>query len=120
MTNTRVVNIRRSAFDVYIGRVGKGYDGYFGNPHVVGQRCTRCGEVHDTGSSTLPCFADYFRARIGQDAEFRMRVLGLAGKRLGCFCAPNCCHGDVIAAFLNRSREDIDADIEQLTRASAG
>ena len=25
----------------------------------------------------------------------------LAGKRLGCFCKPQSCHGDVLADFLN-------------------
>ncbi len=30
--HTRVVNIRKKAYDVYIGRAGKGQDGYFGNP----------------------------------------------------------------------------------------
>ena len=30
--HTRVVNIRKEAYDVYIGRAGKGQDGYFGNP----------------------------------------------------------------------------------------
>lgn len=27
-----VVNIYKDKFDVYIGRKGKGHDGYFGNP----------------------------------------------------------------------------------------
>jgi len=28
-------------------------------------------------------------------------VLKLAGKRLGCFCKPQACHGDVLADYLN-------------------
>ena len=28
-------------------------------------------------------------------------VYKLAGKRLGCFCKPQACHGDVLADFLN-------------------
>jgi hypothetical protein len=47
---------------------GRGEDGYFGNPF-----------------------------RMGQDSEFKHRVLALKGKRLGCFCKPKACHGDVIA-----------------------
>lgn len=113
---TRVVNLRRAPYDVYIGRAGKGLDGYFGNPHVVGQCCTRCKTTHSTGASTLPCFTLYFQRRIGTDAEFRARVLALRGKVLGCFCHPNPCHGNVIAAFLNRSLEDIEIDIEWLTQ----
>jgi hypothetical protein len=113
---TRVVNLRRDPYDVYIGRAGKGHDGYFGNPHAVGQACTRCRTTHGTGASTLPCFTLYFQHRLGTDAEFRARVLALRGKVLGCFCHPNPCHGNVIAAFLNRSREKIEVDIEWLTQ----
>jgi hypothetical protein len=29
------------------------------------------------------------------------RVHELAGKRLGCFCKPALCHGDVLADYLN-------------------
>ena len=115
---TRVVSLRREAYDVYIGRAGKGLDGYFGNPYMVGRHCSRCGEVHETGASTLPCFDAYFLGRLGSDAEYRRRVLELTGKTLGCFCAPNPCHGNVIAAFLNRPRQAIDAQLDRLVRIS--
>jgi len=114
---TRVVNLRRDAYDVYIGRAGRGLNGYFGNPYPVGERCSRCSLRHDTPVSTLPCFTAYFHERIGADAEFRARVLALDGLALGCFCAPNRCHGDVYATFLNRPRELIDAHIAQLIAA---
>lgn len=111
---TTVVNIRHAPYDVYIGRAGRGHGGYFGNPYVVGQCCTRCKTPHDTGASTLPCFTLYFQRRLGTDAEFRARVLALSGKVLGCFCHPNPCHGDVVAAFLNRPRAVIDAHLDRL------
>lgn len=31
----------------------------------------------------------------------KSQVYKLAGKRLGCFCKPDACHGDVLADFLN-------------------
>lgn len=31
----------------------------------------------------------------------KSEVYKLAGKRLGCFCKPQACHGDVLADFLN-------------------
>jgi hypothetical protein len=31
----------------------------------------------------------------------KKEVYKLAGKRLGCFCKPDSCHGDVLADFLN-------------------
>ncbi len=89
---TTVVNLRSAAFDVYIGRAGRGFDGYFGNPFRV--------DVH--GARAITLFRDeYFLPRLVADPVFRSRVLALRGKRLGCFCKPRPCHGDVIAAWID-------------------
>jgi hypothetical protein len=85
-----VVNLRSDDYDVYIGRAGRGQDGYFGNPY-------RRGDVPDV----LGAFRAYFLDKIDTDPEFRKRVLGLRGKRLGCFCKPRPCHGDIIAEWVN-------------------
>lgn len=91
MGETTVVNLRRGLFDVYIGRAGRGFDGYFGNPYTV----------REHGRDAIELFRDYFNARVETDEEFRRRVLGLHGKILGCFCKPGPCHGDVIAEWVN-------------------
>lgn len=99
---TVVVNLRQEPYDVYIGRPGKGQDGYFGNPYVAGKTCKRCGELHSTPMSTLRCFKAYFEDRITHDFTYRIRVYNLKGKILGCFCSqPGPCHGNVIAHFLD-------------------
>lgn len=103
---TRVVNIAHAPCDVYVGRAGRGLDGYFGNPYRVGDVCAGCGQRHATGGSTLPCYRKYFAYRLDRDAEFRRRVLGLRGKTLGCFCAPHPCHGDVIAGWVDAQPEE--------------
>lgn len=97
---TLVVNLRHAPFDVYIGRAGHGYDGYFGNPVQIGQVCPVCTQVHVSRGATLPCFKRYFHKRLDSDAAFRAHVHELRGKRLGCFCKPQPCHGDVIVAWL--------------------
>lgn len=87
---TRVVNIKRVAdFDVYIGRAGRGFEGYFGNPVRVGYVCSVCTThlqtvVHETPASTLPCFKRYFEHRLATDALFKERVEDLRGRVLGC------------------------------------
>jgi hypothetical protein len=98
---TKVVNLRRDPYDVYIGRPGRGEAGYFGNPCVAGRVCGVCGQLHDGGGDTLGCFERYFNDRLKRDWEFRARVLGLVGKTLGCFCKPKPCHGDIIAAWVD-------------------
>jgi hypothetical protein len=90
---TKVVNIRCSDYDVYIGREGKGQSGYFGNPLRL-----RAG---DKRGATIGRYRNYFYNRMETDPEFHNRVHELKGKTLGCFCKPESCHGDVIAEFLN-------------------
>ena len=92
---TIVVNLYKESFDVYIGRAGKGQNGYFGNPFSGPNR-----------EANVKQFHTYFHERIKTDDEFRRRVMKLRGKRLGCFCAPNPCHGDVIADYLNSLPEE--------------
>ncbi len=94
---TVVVNIYQEQFDVYIGRAGRGEDGYFGNPFRMGNGISR--------EDTVQKFQKYFIVRIENNSEFRRRVLALKGKRLGCFCKPKTCHGEVIADWLNKMEE---------------
>lgn len=99
---TRAVNLRREAYDVYIGRAGRGQDGYFGNPIRIGCSCPMCDEIHRDGGSTLPCYRQWFHLRLQEDAEFRQRVEALRGKTLGCFCSEQSkCHGGVIAEYVD-------------------
>lgn len=91
---TTVVNMQFKNYDVYIGRAGRGEDGYFGNPFTTGSSGGR--------REAIARFKTYFLERIDKDAEFKTRVLALKGKQLGCFCKPKACHGDVIAEWLNQ------------------
>ena len=101
MSATRVVNLHHSVYDVYIGRAGKGVEGLFGNPCRVGSRCPECRAYHEDGGSTLPCFERYFLHRVEHDRDFRKAVLSLKGLRLGCFCHPKPCHGNIISTWID-------------------
>lgn len=96
---TTVVNLRGGDYDVYIGRPGRGQDGYFGNPHPIGY-CRICKCSHDRTES-IAAFEKDFRDRLNRDPEFKNRVLDLRGKKLGCFCKPEACHGDIIANYVD-------------------
>ena len=99
---TIVVNLRKQRYDIYIGRAGKGQDGYFGNPISKNEPCFVCNGTHSTPESTLHCFEAYFHHRLEIDEEFKSRVLALKGKTLGCFCKPRACHGDIIARYVEQ------------------
>ena len=77
---TKIVNLKVESYDVYIGRAGKGQDGYFGNPFPIGTFWSR--------ERAIRMYAPWFAQEIERDPEFRRRVLTLNGKTLGCFCAP--------------------------------
>ncbi len=76
----RAVNKNNSPFDVFIGRPSK-----WGNPFVPGRDGKR-DEV----------IAKY-RAWVIRQPELVASLPELKGKRLGCFCSPLKCHGDVLA-----------------------
>lgn len=87
---TKLVNIHKEQCDVYIGRAGRGEEGYFGNP------------IRFTGDRVdcLNQYRSYFNDRIAKDPEFKERIEGLKGRTLGCFCFPRLCHGMVIIEYL--------------------
>lgn len=85
---TVVVNLSaehgRSANFVYIGRPS-----IFSNPFRIGEDGTRLVVVAK--------YRAYAVERMATDPEFAAAVRGLRGRRLGCYCAPGPCHGDVLA-----------------------
>lgn len=83
--------VQRGPDYVYIGRPSR-----FGNPFVIGKDGTR--------AEVIEKYRDYFYANpvLMQEA-----ISELAGKRLGCYCAPKACHGDVLAEYVNaKARAD--------------
>lgn len=79
-----VVHCKRQPYDVYIGR-GKG--SIFGNPFVIGPDGSRSDVIAK------------FRAWLPDQPQLMAKVHELHGKVLGCFCAPQACHGHVLAEF---------------------
>ena len=95
---TTVVNFdRREAFDVYVGRPGRGYDGYFGNKFRIGPDGDR--------RAVIERFRIHFLERLINDPDYHRQVeTELPGKRLACHCAPDHCHADVYAIWCNALR----------------
>lgn len=109
MNATRVVNLRREPFDVYIGRAGHGQDGYFGNPSPVDFKRAKTDPAY--AAEMLGRYRAHFLERVERDPAFRARVLELRGKVLGCFCkdarGEGPCHGDIIAAWVDGRPLDV-------------
>lgn len=86
---TKVVHCRRSKYDVYIGRPGK-----WGNPFRL--------EPGDCREEVL----DKYRLWIMKQRKLLSEVHELAGKTLGCWCKPLCCHGDVLAELADAAAKE--------------
>ena len=89
---TRVVNIRREPYDIYIGRPSK-----WGNPFRIGRDGTR--------DEVIMRHEEWLLGVIpGPNGELPPSLTDakneLEGKRLGCFCSPRPCHGDNYVMFL--------------------
>lgn len=92
MQLTSVVNLKHEEYDVYIGRPGKGLSSDFGNPFPVPMY---------TIFRSLQLYEQYTRAKLVSDPTFKAKLMDLKGKRLGCFCKPNICHGDVLVKIID-------------------
>lgn len=93
----RVVNKRKEEFDVYIGRGSQ-----FGNPFThIKDKLTKAEFIVETREESIEKYSEWFHSKIKSSVIFRRAVENLRGKRLGCYCSPLPCHGDVIKQYLS-------------------
>ena len=98
MSRTIVVNVRRDKYDVYIGRGSK-----WGNPFPMKSECDR--------AYVIDLYEDYARDRFTKED-----LRPLVGMRLGCYCRPKICHGDVLIKMMQEfglEEPDGQCDIPQ-------
>lgn len=88
-----VVHCKRDPHDIYIGRPSK-----WGNPftHLVGKG-TLATFVVGTRDEAVDAYAEWIKTQ----PHLMAALPELRGKVLGCWCAPQRCHGDVLAAMAN-------------------
>ena len=86
--HTVVVNRRFQRYDHYIGRGSK-----WGNPFHIGEDGTR--------NEVIEKYREWFARKLDNDYSYILATRKLKGKRLGCFCKPRDCHGDVIVEYLD-------------------
>ena len=84
---TKVVNKRNNSYDVYIGR-----GSIWGNPFRIGPDGSREDVIRK------------YEEWVVKQKEIMSRIEELRGKRLGCFCKPYACHGDVLVRLLEKTK----------------
>lgn len=92
--NTTVVNKHKDSYDVYIGRGSK-----WGNPFThlpVGNTLAQ----HQVATREQAIEAYRLWITIGEGKYLLNHLEELRGKRLGCYCKPLSCHGDILVELL--------------------
>ena len=84
---------------VYVGRPSK-----FGNPFEIGKPLMRGGEVVVERMNRNDVITMYVIESFPSEEDFRE----LRGKDLGCWCAPEACHADILLSWANRPTEQED------------
>lgn len=93
MTEPIVVNLYHEDYDVYIGRPGRGQPGPLGNPFPA----------TESREKSIAQFEHYAR---NSPALLELIKNIPARARLGCFCKPKSCHGDVIVKLWKELRKE--------------
>lgn len=84
----KVVHCKKEQYDVYIGRGSK-----WGNPFIIPK--------HGNRMQVIDLYEKYIRKK----PELINALPELAGKILGCFCAPKPCHGDILIKLYKEFNE---------------
>ena len=80
---TRVVNRHYQPQDIYIGRGSK-----WGNPFIIGKDGDR--------NEVIRKYKERFEKLREEGFITNRDLIRLRGLRLGCYCSPKPCHGDVL------------------------
>jgi len=87
---------------VYIGRKGAVfidgirfplYDSIWANPYKITNEQPR--------EKVLSLYSEYIDKKIQNDNMIG-QLLKLKGKKLGCWCKPECCHGDILVGLIKK------------------
>lgn len=101
---TLVVNIKHSEYDVFIGRKREGM--HFGNP-FSSKDSSIAEESAENRRDSISKFRKWLNGIAYHDVEPERRewILEnlhlLKNNKLGCFCKPKSCHGDVYVEMIS-------------------
>lgn len=94
---TKVVHCKHEPYDVYIGRPS-----IWGNPYSHLASGTKAEFIVSSRNEAIEKYEDYIRNK----PELLEQLSTLVGKRLGCWCKPQACHGDILVKLIKEVYEN--------------
>ena len=91
LLKTTVVNLRKDSYDIYIGRGNK-----WGNPF----------KMKDSSDKERKQVIDSYREYLLESPRLLESLSELKGKRLGCYCKPKPCHGDILVELIEKETKN--------------
>ena len=93
---TEVVHCKKTEYDVYIGRPS-----LWGNPYSS-KKGTLAKYLVENKLEAIKSYEEYLES----SPRLLEALKELKGKRLGCWCKPKACHGDIIVKLINKYYPD--------------
>lgn len=93
--------------NVYIGRRGIVFvdgkrfpekDSIWANPFKISKTVNR--------DNVIEQYEEYIRNKLNNDNKLVELLLKLEGKRLGCWCHPESCHGDILIKLIKEFKQN--------------
>ena len=98
---TTVVNKRYQKYDIYIGRGSK-----WGNPYTHMKGKTKAEFLVGSREEAIEKYEEWIR----QQPNLLADLHELKNKRLGCFCRPHHCYGDVLVELIEEMDREKEID----------
>jgi hypothetical protein len=93
-----VVNVRNAAYDVLVDRTTR-----WGNPFThIKDRKTRAEHVVASREEAIQRYEEWLKTQ----SDLLRDLPLLRGKVLGCWCAPQSCHAEVLVRLANEEAHD--------------
>lgn len=70
------------------------YDSTWANPYKITENQSR--------EDVLKLYLEYMEKKLESDNNLVDELLKLKGKKLGCWCKPECCHGDILIKLIEK------------------
>jgi hypothetical protein len=90
--DTRVVHCQKEDYDVYIGRPSE-----WGNPYThIKDKTTKANFIVKTRNEAISKYREWVLSQ----PHLIEKLGALKGKKLGCWCHPKKCHGDILIQLI--------------------